>query len=534
MHLVRRCAVLAVLAFGSASALAAAPAQASLHVSSFSLTPSTTQAGGSANTPGPDLTIDANFSSSDGDSPKDATLSFAPGLAARLNGIPQCSSLAFSLDACPSGSQIGHGYITGTMPIFGFTLSLPLDAYMIQPQGSEAGRIGLIVTFFDFPVSTTTAPIALRTTPAVGLNIPLSGLPNQLEGIPVKIDGLHLTIFGQVDGAPFTRDPTSCSSATSTLTVDSYGGSSGLVKQSSFTPTGCSGLPYAPTIAGTASKDSTDDGMGLTTTITQQYGEADNQSVNLTLPFSASPRLSALAQACTNSDLSTCPGVGSATVATPLLSQTLNAKVVLVGHQSSIPTLAILLPQPFGIELDATPILTGNAVQALVSNIPDLPISSLTLTLPGGPNSLFRAGVHLCSAPQKFSGAFTAWSGATANPSAPATVTGCPTSSAKRADTQRAAVVRLHIPGSHSTRRVSSKSKLVVRTDAARTISVRLPRVLRVDPHAFSRAITVLVDGRRVGARIGFVGDVLRIYLPRTGRTAVITITPPAVTASRR
>jgi len=531
VHLIRRGVVLALLALGT-SALAAAPAQASLQISSFSLTPSTSQAGGSASKPGPDLAIDAGFSTSNGDSPKDATLSFAPGLVARLNGIPQCTSLAFTLDACPSGSQIGHGYITGTMPLFNFTLSLPLDAYMIQPQGSEAARIGLIVTFFDLPVSTETAPIALRTSPGVGLDIPLTGLPNQLDGIPVAIDGLHLTIFGEVDGAPFTRNPTSCSPASSTLTVDSYGGSTSLVKQSSFTPTGCSGLPYSPTIAGTASKDSSDDGMGLSTTITQQYGEADNQSIDLTLPFSASPRLGALANACTDSTPSTCPAVGSATVQTPLLSQALDAKVVLVAHQGSIPTLAILLPQPFGIELDATPILTGNAVQALVSNIPDLPISSLTLKLPGGPSSLFRAGVHLCSSPQTFSGAFTAWSGATSNPTSPATVTGCPgqTSMRKTADTQVAQMPRLK---SRRARPTDSQSRIVVRTRGLQTIVIRLPEVLRVSLRQLPRGIKVILDGRRVAARFAYDRGELRIRLPRSGRIAVVSITPPAVSARR-
>ena len=91
---------------------------------------------------------------------------------------------------------------------------------------------------------------------------------------------------------------------------------------------------------------------------------------------------------------------------------------MLVAHTGSIPTLAILIPAPLNLQLNATPILTGSAVQALVVGIPDIPLSSLTLSLPGGPNSLFRAGVHLCSSPQTVSGNFTAWSGATANPSA--------------------------------------------------------------------------------------------------------------------
>jgi hypothetical protein len=408
-------------------ALTAATADASLSIASFSITPSTTQAGGTLDRPGPNLTIDASFSSRDGDTPRNATVSLAPGLLANPSGIPVCPASAFQAGACPDDSRIGTGTITGTAPQFAFTLTLPTDAYLVQPQGSEPARIGLIASFFDYPVATQSAPVTIRTRPDVGLDIPLTGLPNDVDGVPVKIDGLHLTIFGAVDGHPFTRNPTSCSQATSSLTVDSYGAPSATqTQQSSFTPTGCGNLPYSPTIAGTVAKDGSDNGVAITATITQQYDESDDRAIDLTLPRSASPRLSALSQACSNADLTTCPPIGTAQVKTPLLTHALTAPIVLVAHPGEIPTLAILIPQPIGLELDATPVLTGDAVRAIVMNIPDVPIESLALTLPGGQSSLFRAGVHLCRAAQSFSAALTGWSGATANPVAAASVTGCP------------------------------------------------------------------------------------------------------------
>jgi hypothetical protein len=407
--------VLLAAAIGVAiPAAAASTASASLSISSFSVTPSTTQAGGSLDRPGPDLAIAASFSSRGGDSPRDATVSLAPGLLANPSQVTPCPTASFEDGACPDSSRIGAGTITAT-----------------EPQGSEAARIGLIVTFFDFPVATQSAPVTIRTTPDVGLDIPLSGLPNEIDGVHITIDALHLTIFGAANGAPFTRNPTSCAPATSTLTADSYGDpSTNTSEQSSFTPSGCGSLPYAPTIAGTVAKDQSDNGIALSATITQNYDESDSRSIDLTLPASASPRLSALSQACSNAAPETCPAIGTATVRTPLLTAPLTASIVLVAHPGALPTLAILIPQPIGLELDATPILTGSAVRALVMNIPDVPLSSLTINLPGGSGSLFRAGVHLCSAQQSFAGGFTGWSGATANASAPATVTGCPETSA--------------------------------------------------------------------------------------------------------
>lgn len=513
-----------------ASVALAAPAQASISIASFSLKPSTTQAGGSSNQPGPDLALNARFSTTDGDTPKDATLALASGLLANPSGVPLCSTQDFQNGSCPASSRIGHGTTTGTAPQFGLTLSLPTDVYLIQPQGSEPARVGLIVTFFDYPIATESGPVTIRTSPDVGIDIPLSGLPNQLDGTPVIINGLHLTIFGSVGGQPFTRNPTSCSAAMSTLTTDSYGSSTELTKTSSFTPTGCDTLPYTPTIAGSVAKDSVDDGIALQATVTQQYDEADHQSIELTFPFSASPRLSAFANACTNADISTCPSVGTATVTTPLLSSPLNANVVLVAHSGALPTVAILVPQPFGIELDATPILTGSSVQALVANIPDIPISSLVLNLPGGPDSLFRAGVHLCTDPQSWGGQFTAWSGATATPSAPATVTGCPGSSASpptpTSAPQRAAPVIASGSPSESTGSTGLArivhGHLTVVVSGGRRLGRLRSVTLKVASGA--RVLNVKLDGHRVSYLASYANGRLTLSFDQPGRVAIITL----------
>jgi hypothetical protein len=305
-------------------------------------------------------------------------------------------------------------------------------------------------------------------------------------------------------------------------------------------------------------KDSTDDGIAISATITQQYAEADNQSINLSLPFSASPRLSALASACTSADLTTCPPVGTATVVTPLLSQALTATIVLVGHTGALPTLAILIPPPFGIELDATPILAGTSVQALVANIPDIPISSLTLNLPGGANSLFRAGIHLCSAPQAFGGTFTAWSGATASPSAAATVSGCSSTPAPAVTPAAPAAspapsVSAIAPSSGGLRPAAARASGQVafagltgrtprvtvalgggsRFGTIRSVALRLPARLGVDKTSLARGIRVKLDGRTVATSATYANGVVKVVFARAGRVAIITLSAPAVRVSR-
>jgi hypothetical protein len=554
--------LLAACASLLASAALAAPAQATIGVSSFSITPSTLQAGGSTGQPGPNLVVDAQFSTSDADTPKDALLSLAPGLLANPN-IPTCSTAQFQANSCPDSSHIATGYVIGTAPQYGLTLNFPTEGYLVQSTGSEIARFGIITSFFDYPVATLSGPVVIRKTPTFGIDIPIDGLPNQVDGTQVIVNGLHLTINGQMGGVPFTRNPTSCASAVSSISVDSYGSATPVSQQSAFTPTGCSSLAYAPTLAGTAAEDSADDGVAVTATISQKYGEADNSQVNLILPHSLSPRLSVLSSACSNADVTTCTGssiIGTATITTPLLANPLTAKIVLVAHSGSIPTLAILIPAPISYELDATPVLTGTSVQALVANIPDIPLSGLSLNLPGGASSLFRAGTHFCTTAQTFSGSFTAWSGATASPSGPATISGCPATSAAAINSApqdvslsapsmpRAAGGTSARSGSGTAGTTGSASvtglaadhpRLTLAVGSARqagglrSLGFRIPSGFSVRTGELSRYLRVRLDGRLVRATWRYARGVLTITFARAGRMAFVTLVSPALTASR-
>jgi hypothetical protein len=551
-----------------ASGALAAPAQATLSISSFSLAPSTTQAGGTTTTPGPNLNLTASFGTTNGDSPDDLQLSLAPGLLANPTVVPLCSDANFEADNCSSSSQIGSGTVTGTAPEFGTTLALPATAYLVAPAGSEVADIGLIVTFFDYPVATQTGPVKVRSTPNVGINIPLDGLPDEIEGVPVQLTGLNLTLAGAIGGQPFTRNPTSCSSATSTITVNSYDAqSTNETASSSFTPTGCGSLPYSPNVTGTVTKDSSDSAIGMTATITSSYNQADSQSIELSFPFSASPNLGTLLSAeCTPSTTaanpwSGCTSVGSASITTPLLSSALTAPIYLQEHTDSLPTLEIVIPQPFGITLTATPVLTGSSVQALVANVPDIPITKLTMTLPGGANSLFLGGVHLCSQSQSFGGSFTAWSGATATPSSTATVTGCPSSSSSTANpltstpsTAPAATLKNSasvVSGSSPATAAGSsgavsytglsgpRPRVVVAvgggTDAAsiQSVTLRLPAGFAIASQRLPRGIRLAVDGRFVASTERAGQGTLTLTFARAGKVAMILLAAPSLSVSK-
>ena len=556
-------AVVGLLAAGAT----AIPASASISVSSFQLTPSTTQAGGTTTTPGPQLDVNAQFSTTNGDTPQNVKLSLASGLLANPSVVPFCSAAAFQADNCPASSQIGSGTITGTAPQFGTTLNLPAAEYLVQPAGSEVADFGLIATFFDYPVATQTGPVNIRSTPDVGIDIPLNGLPNTIEGVPVVVNGLDLKIAGSENGQPFTRNPTSCSAATSTMTVSSYGApSTNVTGTSSFTPTGCSTLPYTPTVNGTVTEDSNGDGgIAMQAVIGSTYNQADSQSIQLSFPFSASPRLSTFVNdECTPSTTANpwaaCTSVGTAVITTPLLSTPLTANIYLEQHANALPTLEIVIPAPFNITLTGTPILSGSSVQALVANVPDIPITNMTLNLPGGPASLFVAGVHMCTATQSFSGTFNSWSGVNATPSSTATVNGCPAGSpaattvpvTTRTKTT-SLVAKNHVATGSSTGSTATKTsgqvsisgiassapRLVIgvgggkKTGAIRSVTLRLPAGFSVAAAKLASGLRVNVDGKPVRYTARVSHGLLTITFAKAGHVVFIALSSPALSVSK-
>jgi hypothetical protein len=399
-----------------------APAGAAVSVTSFTVAPASTQAGGS-----PDVTVGVTFASPGADTLKDATLSLPPGLLANPSAPMVCTAAAFQAETCPASSQIGDGTITATAATFGTTLRLPVGFFLLTPQSSaELARIGVIANFDDFPVASISAPVRLRTSSGTGLDISLNDIPNQVSGIGAQINELSMRLYGTVNGGHFIRMPTSCAAADTHLTIDSYGSPATQVPaDASFTPTGCAALAYAPHLAAQVSPDTGDNGAAFDASITQTGAEAATKDVTLTLPSGLSPRLSALSSACGAGDVSTCPAVGTATVTTPLLPQPVQGKLVLAANTSGLPSLDAVFPPPFALTLKGTPSVSSGGVQATFGDIPDFPITKLQVHLNGGSGSLLTAGPDLCSQTQSAVGLLTAHSGATAHLSEAATVQGC-------------------------------------------------------------------------------------------------------------
>jgi hypothetical protein len=251
-----------------------------------------------------------------------------------------------------------------------------------------------------------------------------SNIPNTVAGFGVVLNSQQLTINGtSPTGLPFTRLPTSCVTATTTLSVDTYAADGNGSGSDSFTPTGCSALAYQPTVSSAAVRDANDQGVKLVMTVKQKAGEAGNKSATFGLPTQViQPNTAAgLAHPCANPTLATCTPVGSAVASSPLLAATLQGTVYLVGPVSS-PSFVVAFPPPVAIRL--TGAFDAHNETVTFPTLPDVPISSLVMTFNGGPRSVFESN---CSAQTgTISGSFAGQNGAAFNSNSSLSLTGCP------------------------------------------------------------------------------------------------------------
>lgn len=405
----------AVLGFAVTAFLcAAAPAVASASgvVSSFTATPTSTQAGGD-----PSITTDLSFSySTSGDSVESGTIVLPPGLLAAPSAVPSadlCTTTELTARACPASGLIGTGTAT-TTPSHTVTFAVYL---MAPPSTADVAGVGVITTIDGTPMFSSTGTFDVISNADTG-NVPLGELT--LSNIPntYQVNTLDLTINGTTEASvPFTRMPTSCAAGTEAVSIGTYDSETG-TDTATITPTGCSSLGFSPSIGGYAVKDSGDSGATVVTGVTQPVGQAAIKSTTLSVPSSVlSPNTSAIALANTSTP------VGTATAVTPLLSTPLTGNVYLIGTFPSL-SLQIRFPSPTAFDLTGAVNITNNSVA--FAAIPDVPLSALGVTLSGGPDAVF---VTTCGASSAtISGAFTGQNGLTHTASSSFAISGCSSS----------------------------------------------------------------------------------------------------------
>lgn len=379
-----------------AAALASLPATALAAGETLNVSPSNPQAGGN-----PTVTVTLGFNPGSGDTPKTVATSLAPGLLNNLGANPSC------LQGSPqhtSACQIGSGSVTASGPSEAGSL------YLVPPHGSDLAGVEFVGT----------TPLALTQYIGVTLNPSAPGGLNLTATLPnagVQITQFVASFNPTLNGHPFTRLPTSCAPATSTMSVTYYNSTPAGSATSSFTPSGCGSVPYSPQLTASITKDKSGNGATLVFTVKQAANEAASKTIALNLPNGLAPNALADAACLTG----TGPGctVGTATATSPLVPTPVTGTVTLSGTLGA-PKLTITFPAPLGITLTGTINLASSSVT--FADVPDVPLTSLTQTITG-PNGQ-KAFTTDCK-PAHVTGSFTGQNGVVKTVDAPVTFVGC-------------------------------------------------------------------------------------------------------------
>jgi hypothetical protein len=386
-----------------------------------------------------------------------------PGLVGRIPAVTQCSEAQVAEapvkeEACPASSRIGTVTVSSGAGPAPYQLSG--SVYLTGPYSGAPYGMAIVVPAVTGPFNL--GNVVTRATIAVEPNSPYrvvvtSAIPTIYKGVPLRLQKVSI----EVNRQSFLLNPTNCSplATESTLTGLAVLGSSATVTQNVSTPFSvgeCGALPFKPSLtAFTGAKTSRANGASLEVKISQAAGQGNIKKIVTSLPKQLPSRQATFKLACVaatfEANPAACPSgsrVGSASATTPVLPGTLSGTVYFVSHGGeAFPDLDTVL-QGDGI----TTILVGhtNVANGIITttfeSLPDVPVSSFTMKLPTGSNSVLAANGNLCTANLVMPTTIVAQSGPTITQKTKITPTNCPVQILKHRTSGTTAVMTVQLP----------------------------------------------------------------------------------------
>ena len=282
----------------AAAALVALPATA---LADFTASLSLDQSAGTMAGSSRAIGFDEKFGSTSGDVVRTVSLALPPGLLANESiAGGGCLRSSSPNAACQVGS--------GTVSLAGGgSQSFAVD--LVKPP-NPADFVGLASVLGSTPLTIS------------DVTLDASGAATVVSTLAAGIAETNVTLTDRL--------PTSCPSpaANVTMTAVSQSGVS-VTATAPLTITGCSGLPYAPTLAVSEAKDAKDTGATLGFDITQAANEAASKTIALKLPSGLGVNLGADARCLTGAGTGCV--VGTAMATSPLAPTKLSGTVTLAG-----------------------------------------------------------------------------------------------------------------------------------------------------------------------------------------------------------
>jgi hypothetical protein len=440
-----------------------------------------------------------------------------PGLVGRIPAVTQCSEAQVAEapvkeEACPASSRIGTVTVSSGAGPAPYQLSG--SVYLTGPYNGAPYGMAIVVPAVTGPFNL--GNVVTRATIAVEPNSPYrvvvtSAIPTIYKGVPLRLQKVSI----EVNRQSFLLNPTNCSplATESTLTGLAVLGSSATVTQNVSTPFSvgeCGALAFKPSLtAFTGAKTSRANGASLEVKISQAAGQGNLKKVVTSLPKQLPARQATFKLACVAATFEANPGacpsgsrVGSATATTPVLPGTLSGTVYFVSHGGeAFPDLDTVL-QGDGI----TTILIGhtNVVNSIITttfeSLPDVPVSSFTMKLPTGSNSVLAANGNLCTANLVMPTTIVAQSGPTVTQKTKITPTNCPVQILKHRTSGATAIMTVQLPAGGRISGSGADLKTV-----KRNLSNSGKATLNVPLTGTGREILRRFRQLRIKVRVGFV-----------------------------
>jgi hypothetical protein len=330
-----------------------------------------------------------------------------PGLLGEFSQVTPCADPAASQGNCPAAAAIGTTQVVagaGDQP-----LTLPGTIYLTGPYGGAPYGLSIVVPAVagPFDLGTIVTRVSVSVDPrTLRVSIATDPLPRVFGGVPVRVRAVHL----HLDRPGFVFNPTNCAAGSIDATVDS---AEGAVASSSalFTVAGCAGLRFAPRLSAAVAPGASRSGAGLSLVLRTGPGsQANLSSLAVRLPRQLHPRLDAIRKACPakvyDAAPSRCPAASALSrmvISSPLLGSGLTGNGYLVARGAkALPAVATSFKVGDAtLTMEGHVQLTDHGVATLVfSQLPDVPLRTLRITLPRDRNSVLGATGRLCSGPR--------------------------------------------------------------------------------------------------------------------------------------
>jgi hypothetical protein len=357
-------------------------------------------------------------------------------LPAGLNGVipsvkTPCGEPAAAEGKCAAETKIGTATVlagagpkpysfTGPVYLTGPYAGAPYGLSIAVPAVAGPFNLGTIVTRATISVNQSTARVTVASV-----------LPTIWKGIPLRIQKISVA----VEKPGYLLNPTNCSAlATETTFTSTLGATQTL--SSPFQVSNCSSLKFKPVFGSKAGgKTSKAGGAGIETTINQPSGEANIASVLVQLPRQLPSRLTTLQKSCPEAtaaiNIYDCPPgskVGGVRANTPLLPNKMTGSAYLVSHGGeAFPDLDLVM-EADGVRviLVGHTKITNGITTTFFQTLPDVPVTSITVNLPTGPNSALAGNGNLCDAHLVMPTKITAQNGRTFKQNTVMTTPTCP------------------------------------------------------------------------------------------------------------